>query len=136
MCIILFLIVSYCNICRVLYPPTTLLYPSGDVFLDIAELESRILLKLTEAVLREAGTLEAGVSLVAQLDCLLAMATVSLENGWTRPQLAVDGPLGKPWVKDKTDDSARLSFFICVLVCSSRVYILPDLFSLVPKVLY
>ena len=67
----------------------------GDIFVDIASRESKIILSLAEIILEEAVGLEAGIGLVAQLDCLLAFAIVGSEKNWTRPELALDGPLGR-----------------------------------------
>ena len=62
--------------------------------MEISQLEASILLKLSEVILQEVGRLEAAMTLVCELDCVLAMAMVSQENGWRRPNVVQDGNLG------------------------------------------
>ena len=64
------------------------------VRLDKTSLPPFPLNKVDEMSIKEAGNLETGVNLVAELDCILSMSIISLENNWKKPVLAEDGSLG------------------------------------------
>ena len=63
----------------------------GDVVLDITKLETQIISRLTEAILRNRVSLEKIVSYCAHLDCLLALSQVCKEHNWVQPEVTRSG---------------------------------------------
>ena len=59
----------------------------GDVKVEITSLETKIINRLTEVILRNRGCLETIVTYCGQLDCLLALSQVTKEQNWTRPEI-------------------------------------------------
>ncbi|XP_037789281.1 mutS protein homolog 5-like [Penaeus monodon] len=65
----------------------------GDIQVDIANHETRIMMRLVEALLLQASTFVHLVQRILMLDCLLSFAVVSRECGWVRPQLTKEAVL-------------------------------------------
>ncbi|KAK8405671.1 hypothetical protein O3P69_001870 [Scylla paramamosain] len=59
----------------------------GDIHVEIANHETRIMLRLMDALLHHAHAFLALVDRALMLDCLLAFAVVARECGWVRPDL-------------------------------------------------
>ncbi|XP_042866684.1 mutS protein homolog 5-like [Penaeus japonicus] len=59
----------------------------GDIQVDIANHETRIMMRLVETLLLQASTFIHLVQRILMLDCLLSFSVVSRECGWVRPQL-------------------------------------------------
>ncbi|XP_047498885.1 mutS protein homolog 5-like isoform X2 [Penaeus chinensis] len=65
----------------------------GDIQVDIANHETRIMMRLVETLLLQASTFVHLVQRILMLDCLLSFAVVSRECGWVRPQLTKEAVL-------------------------------------------
>ena len=65
----------------------------GDVQQELVRLESGLVAQLTEALLGRRNELDAAVGFAAALDCQLALALVSQENGWVQPRVVEEGEL-------------------------------------------
>ncbi|XP_064102619.1 mutS protein homolog 5-like [Macrobrachium nipponense] len=62
----------------------------GDIQVDIANHETRIMMRLVESLTQQAQNFTSLVGNILMLDCLLAFATVSREFGWVKPELTTD----------------------------------------------
>ena len=65
----------------------------GDVVLDITKLETKIITRISEALLRERNSLEKIVASCAHLDSLLALSQVCKERNWVKPSISVGGDI-------------------------------------------
>ena len=65
----------------------------GDVYLDITKMETSIITRLSEALLKERDSLEKIVTYCAHLDCLLALSQVSRDRNWVKPEITVGGDI-------------------------------------------
>ncbi|XP_069156764.1 uncharacterized protein [Procambarus clarkii] len=59
----------------------------GDMQVEIANHETRIMMRLVETLLQQAHNFLALLHHILMLDCLLAFSVVSREGGWVRPEL-------------------------------------------------
>ncbi|KAG7172563.1 mutS protein 5-like, partial [Homarus americanus] len=59
----------------------------GDIQVEIANHETRIMMRLVEVLLQQAQQFLALLHHILMLDCLLAFSVVSRECGWVRPEL-------------------------------------------------
>ncbi|XP_068214442.1 mutS protein homolog 5-like [Palaemon carinicauda] len=62
----------------------------GDIQVDIANHETRIMMRLVESLIQQSQNFTSLVDNILMLDCLLAFAIVSREFGWTKPELTND----------------------------------------------
>ncbi|PNF16373.1 hypothetical protein B7P43_G10502, partial [Cryptotermes secundus] len=62
----------------------------GDTTVEIAEYESRILLKLVQFIQERIAPLHKLIKLASELDCLIALALVAKENNYVRPVLTTE----------------------------------------------
>ena len=65
----------------------------GDVCLDITKLETKLINKISEALLKQRETLEKIVNFCAHLDCLLALSHVCRDRNWVKPEITVGGDI-------------------------------------------
>ncbi|KFM62949.1 MutS protein-like protein, partial [Stegodyphus mimosarum] len=63
----------------------------GDTLCDIYDKETQIMHKLQNAVLEVEHIFYAVMEYSAKLDCLIALAVISLEYNWTQPEITADG---------------------------------------------
>ncbi|XP_035222063.1 mutS protein homolog 5-like isoform X3 [Stegodyphus dumicola] len=63
----------------------------GDTLCDIYDKETQIMHKLQNAVLEVEHIFNAVMEYSAKLDCLIALAVISLEYNWTQPEITADG---------------------------------------------
>ncbi|CAL4215103.1 unnamed protein product, partial [Meganyctiphanes norvegica] len=59
----------------------------GDIQVEIANHETRIMMRLVETLLQQVEPFTKLVERILMLDCLLAFSVVSRECGWVQPQL-------------------------------------------------
>ncbi|XP_057690653.1 mutS protein homolog 5 isoform X6 [Corythoichthys intestinalis] len=59
----------------------------GDLFCDIRDMETAVMIQLQDAILERSAALYKILDLAAELDCLMALSRVSQEYGYTSPKL-------------------------------------------------
>ncbi|KAM9310002.1 mutS protein homolog 5 [Pholidichthys leucotaenia] len=60
----------------------------GDLHCDIRDMETAIMTQLQNTILERSDSLYKVLDIIAELDCLMAMSSASLEYGYTSPKLA------------------------------------------------